>query len=219
MPAKHFKGADKGNLASFMDKLPSLVELVKKELDEKEKDYKEIYNAVRDALIEIKRGIQHIHRGELEEAEKRLEKAIKIARDLRAYREKHPDLFCKHIEPVYQELAEALILLSLFRGEGLPDPEEYGIPPYPYLLGLCDFVGELRRSTLLLIKDGRYGEAEKLVDVMDGVYEAVSTLMYPGAVAPGLRQKVDFVRRIVEITRADVTLTLCRERMLRGERD
>ncbi len=215
MSTKHPERADKSDVNPFIDKLPTVINSIKTELDEKEGVYKQIYNVVRDALADIKRGIQHVHRRELGQAEEKLKKAAELVKDLWVYKDRFPDLFYKHVEPVYQELAEALILLNLFKKGELPDPDEYGIPRYQYLLGLCDFVGELRRSILLCIKDEKYKEAEELLNVMDFVYEAVSTLIYPNAVAPGLRQKVDFVRRILEITRADVILILCKERMLR----
>jgi len=112
------------------------------------------------------------------------------------------------------EFVEAVLLGSILLGEPLRGPGELGVHVVPYLQGLGDVVGELRRYILELLREGRYGEASRLVGVMEEFYMALRGLDYPDAIVPGLRHKVDVARRLVDSTKALVVDLESRQRLI-----
>ena len=100
------------------------------------------------------------------------------------------------------EYVEAVLLGKILFGEQIVGPEELGVHVVPFLQGLSDVVGELRRHVLELLRKGEYGEAIRFVGVMEEIYLALRSLDYPEAIVPGLRHKVDVARRLVDSTKA-----------------
>jgi translin len=80
---------------------------------------------------------------------------------------------------------------------------EVGVEPVPYILGVLDLIGELRRLTLNRLRNGMTSEAEKTLRTMEELYENVLSLDHT-AIIPTFRVKADAARRIIESTRGDV---------------
>ena len=84
-----------------------------------------------------------------------------------------------------------------------------------YLNGLAEAAGELRRRCLDILRQGYSQEAERLLGLMDDIYETLVTMDYPDAVTNGLRRQTDVTRSLLERTRGDLTISL-REQHLEG---
>jgi translin len=84
-------------------------------------------------------------------------------------------------------------------------PEELGVPSVHYLLGLADVIGEFRRRALDALRGGDFDTSEKSLQIMDDIYVELMALEAAYKVAPELRRKCDVARRIIEVTRGDVT--------------
>jgi translin len=118
----------------------------------------------------------------------------------------HPDIaFAGYVETAFQEYAEAGIMISLLENEDVPSPEELGIGNVPYLLGLADSVGELRRSCLDELKSGKVDRANKLLDMMEDIFSELIRFDYPDAILP-IKRKQDVVRSLLEKTRGEVAV-------------
>jgi translin len=102
-----------------------------------------------------------------------------------------------------QEYAEARCLLSIVTQGRLPSLREVGVGPMPYILGLLDLIGELRRNALDKLRDGRLKEAEAILEGIEGIYEDLLSLDHTPAV-PTFRKKMDVARRLIELTRGDI---------------
>lgn len=122
---------------------------------------------------------------------------------------------CKRQEELYfvgpmpqafQEYAEAACVKAMVAKKPLPTPHSLGIPVEPYITGLADAVGEMRRYALDSLRKDNLKEAERALDIMENIYTALKGLDFPRAVVPNLRRKVDIMRRLLEETRGDVTL-------------
>jgi translin len=87
--------------------------------------------------------------------------------------------------------------------------KEVGTNSTAYLLGMLDFVGELRRMTLDALRKGKADEAQKLLSAMENVYEDLMSLDRT-SILPNFRRKLDAARRILETTRGDVATDLRR---------
>jgi len=96
--------------------------------------------------------------------------------------------------------------------------KEVGTGSTAYLLGMLDFVGEMRRMILDSLRRGEAEEAQKLLSTMEGLYENLMSLDRT-SILPNFRHKLDAARRILETTRGDVATDLRRvslERALRS---
>jgi translin len=116
-----------------------------------------------------------------------------------------------YVQDAQKELVEACATFALVKGGPLPDPNALGIAPGPFLNGLAEAVGELRRYTLDLLRRGEMDGCERLLDAMDEIYAMLVTIDYPDALTSGLRRTTDSTRGIVEKTRGDLTLALRQE--------
>ena len=122
-----------------------------------------------------------------------------------------------------QEAVEALLLDAALRGEVFPSPWDLGVDVEPYLLGLGDVVGELRRRALTDLAKDRIEDAERWVQVMEGLYQTLMRFDTTRAIVP-LKPKQDVARSLVERTRGEVAIARVHARHLtalapeRGER-
>jgi translin len=133
-----------------------------------------------------------------------------IADDLRD----HPDLYYSgYVQDAQKELVEAYCTAALVRGEPLPAPESLGIAPAPFLNGLAEAVGELRRYALDRLRRGDTARVEALLGSMDDIYNVLVMLDFPDALTGGLRRTTDATRAILERTRGDLTFALRQDRL------
>jgi translin len=116
-----------------------------------------------------------------------------------------------YVQDAQKELVEAYATYALIRGGPLPDPRALGVAPGPYLNGLAEAVGEVRRYVLDMLRRGEMDGCERLLDSMDEIYALLVTIDYPDALTGGLRRTTDSTRGIVEKTRGDLTLALRQE--------
>ncbi len=168
-------------------------------------------DSVREEAIRLSRevirrsgwAVTAVHKGDLREAEEHLAAAEEAARSLLEKTRPYPELYYSGL--VYNavsEYVEARVFMDLILGRGLPGPGELGVPPVPYLQGLGDVVGELRRLALESVRHGLFETAWRLLGMMEAIYLELRGLDYPDALAPGVRRKADAARRLVDDTKA-----------------
>jgi translin len=104
-----------------------------------------------------------------------------------------------------QEAVEASLLGAIVRSERLPGPAELSVDPEPYLLGLGDVVGEVRRLVLDRLTHDDLAAAQKLLGVMEGLTQALLGFDTTRAIVQ-LKPKQDQARSLLERTRGDVVL-------------
>ncbi len=83
----------------------------------------------------------------------------------------------------------------------------------PYLNGLGEAVGEMRRRMLDLLRDGDVEGAEKALLAMDEIVDLLASMDYPDGMTSGLRRTTDVARALVERSRSDLTATVVQERL------
>jgi translin len=125
----------------------------------------------------------------------------------------HPDIAnAGYVEAAYQEYAEVAILMAILEEADVPSPDELGIGNAPYLLGLADVVGELRRFALDELKEGKVEKADHHLDKMEDIFTALMRFDYPDAILP-IRRKQDIVRSLLEKTRGEVAVATSTRRL------
>ncbi|WFO75677.1 haloacid dehalogenase [Desulfurococcaceae archaeon MEX13E-LK6-19] len=178
---------------------------------------------VRENAIKLSRDIirasaevtRLIHLKDFSSAKEKLSIAQDKARELIDLLKDHPDLFYSGL--VYNclsEFVEAYIVYNLIVAKRMPSYKELaGIPYIPYLQGLGDTIGEIRRYIIDLLKDEKYEEAREYLDVIENMYQVLKKLHYPDALTPGLRHKVDVARRLIEDTKVLYVNTITASRL------
>jgi len=187
--------------------LEDIIQSIREELEKKDEIREEILKSSRNVVRMARQAVLLIHRRRLSEAAHRLEEAKssleEMERKLAGWRELGGS---GTVYTAYQEFAEASILLNYVRSGYIPDPESIEVPNIPYVLGLADVIGELRRLTLDSIRTGDFKAAERSLVTMEDIHASLMTIDTPPAITPGLRKKGDSARRIIEVTRGDVTM-------------
>jgi translin len=164
--------------------------------------------------------IRALHRREWETADVELMKADAAWKEIAEAIDGEPALaHAGFVADSVKELAEAHITRALFRREALPGPDMLGIDPVPWLHGLGEAVGELRRRLLDLLRSGDLDEAESTMAEMDLIVDELAQLDYPDGMTHGLRRTTDVARALTERSRADLTLTAVQERLRRRLED
>jgi len=154
--------------------------------------------------------IIQVHRGNLEEANKTLNEARKLLDELQNLLTDHSELpqFGQALV-AFQEYAEAKFVYQMKKSGKLASQREVGTSSTAYLLGMLDFVGEMRRMALDELRSGNADKAQHLLSAMEKSYEDLMSLDRT-SILPSFRRKLDAARRIVEATRGDVATDLRR---------
>lgn len=193
------------------DYLNSIVKNVIEQLEVAQGIREEIIRVSRKIIQLSSQSIKHLHRDELKAAEdviKDIELKIQTLRGL----ESKTKIFNPGTSfTAKQEFVEATLFLHFKNDKIFPTPEDLNVPIVAYLHGIADLVGELRRSSLDSLRKQNYDYAEKILQIMEELFFALSSIDFPDGLTSGLRRKADMARKIVERTRSDVTLAIIRK--------
>ena len=168
----------------------------------------------RDVVRTSANSIRATHRGEYDQARVLLDTAAGLVSEIEAELTPRSSVYyAGFVEDAQKEYVEATATLAFTKGTRLPGPDELKVGPAPYLNGLAESVGELRRFVLDLLRRDDVSRCEELLELMDEVYSVLVTMDYPEAVTRGLRRNTDMARGVLERTRGDLTVAL-RQRSL-----
>jgi translin len=152
--------------------------------------------------------IRAVHRGELAAADQLLVNARQLLDLAESLLAAHPDVYyAGFLQDAQREYAEARATRALVAGQPLPEPEDVGVGDAPYLNGLAETIGELRRHLLDVLRAGNVARASELFVAMEEIHSLLAEVDYPEAITGGLRRSTDVARAVIERTRSDLTLT------------
>jgi len=153
--------------------------------------------------------IRATHRQEFQSAQELLAQASALLKEMELDLQDHKDIFyAGFVQDAQKEYAEAATFAALTQGRSLPAVSELSIGWAPYLNGLGEMVGELRRYVLDQLRRGNLDECEVFLQHMDDVYALLTTVDYPDAITLGLRRTTDTARSILEKTRGDLSVAV-----------
>ena len=197
-----------------MTKLEELAEKVHKDFDARHQVREKALKLTRTLTTRSAHAIRAIHRGEADVAEENMKEARSIVDELRKSVEPDPEIYYSgYTQDALKEFVEARLTINMIQDKPLSLPEELGVEYAPYMNGLAETIGELRRRCLDILRHGYSDDAERLLDLMDEIYSLLVTVDYPDAITHGLRRQTDLVRGIIERTRADLTTSLGEQRL------
>ncbi len=159
-------------------------------------------------------GIRALHRGEWDKAAGLIGEAGALLGEISQAAADHPEIrHAGFVSDAAKEYAEARITEAIFKDEPVPTFEDLGIDPVPYLHGLGEAVGEMRRQMLDLLRDEKIEEAEETFEGMDDIVDMLAEIDYPDGMTKNLRRTTDVSRSLVERSRSDLTATVVQERL------
>ncbi|MFH1200317.1 MAG: hypothetical protein V1708_04575 [Candidatus Micrarchaeota archaeon] len=188
-------------MANFEDAIAAL----DKSLSEQEKRQDAVLSIQRELVRKCAKAIRCVHVGDTAGCEALLPQIDRQMAELKAI-----DAGFEHISvQAYQEVVEIKVLDALFKRKEIPTYAELGVEFRPWLSGLADCVGELRRALQLALRDGRKDDADYCFRQMNRIYDNIMVLKYSGSLVGALKPKQDMVRGQVEHARSE--MLDCRE--------
>lgn len=176
------------------------IEKIEKKLSQREKQLDTVLLETRKVVRYCSNAIKAMHAYELTEAKKNLAEADKALKML----SEHHKQFPSQLNHVYQEYAEARIVLSVIELKKIPGYVQLQVPEIPYLLGLLDAVGELKREMYESLRRGNKHEAGFYFKMMEEIYDELLPLRFSNAVLPEFRKKQDVARIQIEQARGEL---------------
>lgn len=150
--------------------------------------------------------IRAIHRENFKDAEQYLLEAKERLHEMSQALLPYPDIYYGgFVQDAQKEYAEASITRAVVLNLTVPTPDEVGVDYAPYLNGLAEAVGEMRRHILDLLRKGALEQSERVLHVMDDIYYLLISMDFPDAITRGLRRSTDLARGCLEKTRGDLT--------------
>jgi translin len=196
-----------------MKNLDKIVNKIEKSIDGKDRVRERALRSSREIIIGCRKAIQCIHQSHMKDAKGNIKNASGKLQDLYDLTKEHPDLYhAGFVENAAQELVEASCLYNVMQGKDLPDPDEINTTYSSYLLGLCDLVGELRRTALDSIRTGKAKKADGYLSMMEDIYDVIIRFDYPSGLIP-IKKKQDMVRGMIEKTRGELAVASCERRI------
>jgi translin len=197
-----------------LENLDAIAERIHEAFEAKNTARDEALRRSRELIRRCANTIRATHRAEFEEANQLLTTAHQAGSELMECVADYPDLYyAGYIQDALKELAEASITYALITGGALPDPDDLGIEYAPYLNGLGETVGEMRRHVLDIIRRGQTEQAEEMLSAMDDIYAVLVTMDFPDAITRRLRRTTDVVRAVLERTRGDLTMAMHQDKL------
>ncbi|AEE93988.1 Translin [Acidianus hospitalis W1] len=190
----------------MIEEIQSYLDGIEEKLTERFDNREKLLLLSRELIRVCGETISLSHRQKKEEALKKYEEAIQKAKEIEQIINQYPELLYGDVGTSFQELAEVSVVINMYFGGKLYLADELGIPDMYYVLGIADAVGEMRRAILEFLRKGDYENADKFFNYMETIYEELWKFEYPKSLIPGLRQKIDALRRILEETRHDLFL-------------
>jgi translin len=198
-----------------MNNLDKIGDEIRQHLEAKNRLRDQALQQSRTLIRFCSKAIRAVHREDFDQAIELLSEARTLVETLQEDLEPYPDLYhAGYTQSALKEYAEANITLKLVSSEELPGPDVLGMDYVPWLNGLAEAAGELRRRILDILRHDSLDEAERLLELMDEIYGLLVTIDFPDALTNNLRRTTDMVRGVTERTRGDIT-TSFQQRQLR----
>ncbi len=169
--------------------IPKVNEIEKKLMDMQERKDK-VLEISRELIRTAGRAITLIHARELDKAGSSMKTLVALEKKLRGA-EKGFEYFSVQ---AHQEYVEAMAFYTVFKEQRLVSASEVGVDEVPYLLGMMDLVGELKREIIESMRAERLDDANAYYGFMKGIYDSTRSMRFASSLVPDFRHKQDTAR-------------------------
>jgi translin len=189
--------------------LNAIAEAARAALDIADQAREEAYRLQREVTRAAASTIRALHRRQWAEAETLLAEAGRLCAAMNAAARPAPAVYVGgFVADAQKEFAEAALLRAMLMGRPAPTFGDLDIEPAPWLNGLAEAGGELRRAILDELQRRDHARAAELVAQLGEIYDLLVTFDYPDALIYGLKRRLDMVRGVYERTSSDVATTV-----------
>lgn len=196
------------------EKLDSIGKAARDEMSKKFSVREAALNSHRDIIRNSANSIRATHRGDFSAAKELIKITRESLKKVEVLLRDYPDIYyAGFLEDAQKEFAEANTTLAFIAKTAIPTPKSLGIGFAPYLNGLGEAIGELRRYILDALRHNDTRRCEEILNLMDEVYTLLITIDFPESITGGLRRTTDMVRGTLERTRGDLTTALRQSRL------
>lgn len=180
-------------------KLDLGISIIEKNLMKKEEEFDHVMAKQREIVRLCSNTIKALHGKSMDDAKKYLSDAKKELAELKKLKG-----FDSQFNHILQEFVEAQVVFSAVENGTIPSFEDLGVHEGPYLTGLLDSVGELKREMYEALRHKDRKKAEHYFELMDAIYDALLPLRFSNAVLPEFRRKQDVARIQIEQARGEL---------------
>ena len=146
-------------------------QLMRKEYHEFDKSREKLIKISRAVVKLSKQTIYAIHRNDLADASKLTKNLNKEFGRLNALVKRIPNLkTVGQFKSAAAEFAEAMLYYGFVKNKRIPTHSGLLVSTESYLLGLCDFTGELTRMAVFLAGKNKVDQVIKIKDLVDNIY-------------------------------------------------
>jgi len=200
--------------------LKHIYDKVKETFDRENEAREEGLALSRDTIQFCANSIRASHRGDTDEAVELLDAARANITKAHELLEPVPRIYyAGFLQDAEKEFAEASATFALIEEKPLPLAADLDVGMAPYLNGLGEAVGEMRRHVVDLIRENNLEKGESILTTMDDIYYLLASVDYPNAITSGLKRTNDMVRGVLERTRGDLTTAIRRQSLERTMRE
>ena len=196
-----------------------VMEQLREEMTERHRGREEALTLCRQVIQFSSKAIRAIHRHEFDTARQLLDQTKGLVSEMQAALAPFPELaHSGYRSDAEKEFVEAEAVLSMVQKLPLPAPSKLEVMMAAYLNGMAEASSECRRYVLDLMRSGEMAEAERLLGVMEDIYDELITFDFPDVLTGGLRRTCDALRAVLERTRSDLTVTSTQRELLNAVR-
>ena len=168
------------------------------------KNSRQIVNLCSQSIIEV-------HKGDLKSAKVKTKRASKL---LSQYRRKASKDQLRYLTIAEQEFTEAYAFISIVEKKDIPSATTLKVGSEPYILGLLDCIGELKRILYDKIRVGDSNEASRIFNIMQSLYLHLYPFANYDKIVKEVRRKLDVNRILVEDARSALTEEIRRNKLI-----
>ncbi len=169
---------------------------IEKRITELESQFEKVMGLSRSLIRTAGKSMTAMHTRDLPTAKKLVAEMSVMVRELRRI-EKGMEHYSMQ---AHQEYTEAMLLYSIINKRGIPAIREIGETEVPYLLGMMDVVGELKREAFEEMRKGNLREADRYYRMMLEIYDSTVHFRFASSLVPDFRRKQDVARIQIEST-------------------
>ena len=186
----------------LLDNVQSSLDEINYDLKNVEERREKLIKGTRDVISLCSKSIVALHHNEMEKAEMNMHQAKTMLDEFRQYSK--TDLY-KYVSIAEQEIVEAYGLKSVIQNSAIPSMKELNVSGPPYITGLLDCIGEIKRMVYDRMRIGRGEDAAKLFSLMQDIYRSIYPFAVYDHLISGMRRKLDVAKMLIEDVRAVVT--------------
>lgn len=178
-----------------INELLNEVEEIRRKLNEEYELREKLYLKIREIQRLCGEAISQIQQGRIDQAKERI---LIVEDKMKGELIGNLEELNEPYNTMLQEYVEAKALLKIEEEGRIITLKELKTTERAYILGLADLMGELKRRIITHLINEEIDQAKIKMEIIKQLFQALEVLEYPRSMIPGLRKKLDDMRKVIE---------------------